>query len=163
MSCWKVDYLPVGLEMMLRAYFVQQWFNLSDPGLEDALYDSPAVRRLPTTCYTAKSARSGGDAGSSNAPKPGSASSAGCWSATSTSSPLPPLLLPGLPLDHTQTVNRREAGHEAVGTGLGTRESSFDGPLLGRGLKGRFIYRNMRCLTQQDRNDLHLFLLQRVS
>jgi IS5 family transposase len=25
---------------------VQQWFNLSDPGLEDALYDSPALRRF---------------------------------------------------------------------------------------------------------------------
>ena len=37
---------PVGLEIMLRAYFVQQWFNLSDPGVEDALYDSPALRRF---------------------------------------------------------------------------------------------------------------------
>src|ERR1035437_2630001 len=37
---------PVGLEVMLRSYFVQQWFNLSDPGLEDALYDSPALRRF---------------------------------------------------------------------------------------------------------------------
>src|ERR1035441_9720987 len=37
---------PVGLEVMLRAYFVQQWFNLSDPGLEDALYDSPSLRRF---------------------------------------------------------------------------------------------------------------------
>jgi IS5 family transposase len=31
---------------MLRAYFVQQWFNLSDPGVEDALYDSPSLRRF---------------------------------------------------------------------------------------------------------------------
>src|SRR5277367_4176876 len=37
---------PVGLEIMLRAYFVQQWFNLSDPGVEDALYDSPSLRRF---------------------------------------------------------------------------------------------------------------------
>lgn len=37
---------PVGLEVMLRSYFVQQWFNLSDPGLEDALYDSPALRHF---------------------------------------------------------------------------------------------------------------------
>ena len=37
---------PVGLEVMLRAYFVQQWFNLSDTGVEDALYDSPALRRF---------------------------------------------------------------------------------------------------------------------
>ena len=37
---------PVGLEIMLRAYFVQQWFNLSDAGVEDALYESPALRRF---------------------------------------------------------------------------------------------------------------------
>jgi len=35
---------PVGLERMLRHYFLQQWFNLSDPGLEDALYESPVLR-----------------------------------------------------------------------------------------------------------------------
>ena len=34
------------LEMMLRIYFVQQWFNLSDPAAEDALYDSEAIRRF---------------------------------------------------------------------------------------------------------------------
>jgi IS5 family transposase len=28
---------PVGLSIMLRTYFVQQWFNLSDPGVEEAL------------------------------------------------------------------------------------------------------------------------------
>jgi IS5 family transposase len=27
---------PVGLSIMLRMYFLQQWFNLSDPGAEDA-------------------------------------------------------------------------------------------------------------------------------
>ena len=37
---------PVGLERMLRIYFLQQWFNLSDPGAEEALYDSPAMRRF---------------------------------------------------------------------------------------------------------------------
>lgn len=37
---------PVGLELMLRLYFVQQWFNLSDPAAEDALYDSEAIRRF---------------------------------------------------------------------------------------------------------------------
>lgn len=35
---------PVGLDRMLRLYFLQQWFNLSDPGLEDALYESPVLR-----------------------------------------------------------------------------------------------------------------------
>jgi len=35
---------PVGLERMLRIYFLQQWFNLSDPAAEEALYDSLAMR-----------------------------------------------------------------------------------------------------------------------
>jgi IS5 family transposase len=35
---------PVGLERMLRIYFLQQWFNLSDPAVEEALYDSPLMR-----------------------------------------------------------------------------------------------------------------------
>jgi IS5 family transposase len=35
---------PVGLGIMLRIYFLQHWFNLSAPGAEDALYDSPALR-----------------------------------------------------------------------------------------------------------------------
>ena len=34
----------VGLERMLRVYFLQQWFNLSDPAVEEALYDSRAMR-----------------------------------------------------------------------------------------------------------------------
>lgn len=37
---------PVGLEKMLRIYFLQQWFNLSDPGMEDALYDIESLRRF---------------------------------------------------------------------------------------------------------------------
>jgi len=37
---------PVGLERMLRLYFLQQWFNLSDPGLEEALYESLVLRRF---------------------------------------------------------------------------------------------------------------------
>lgn len=37
---------PLGLEKMLRLYFVQQWFNLSDPAAEDALYDSESIRRF---------------------------------------------------------------------------------------------------------------------
>jgi hypothetical protein len=36
---------PIGLSIMLRVYFLQHWFNLSDPGAEDALYESPAKRR----------------------------------------------------------------------------------------------------------------------
>jgi len=37
---------PVGLERMLRIYFLQHWFNLSDPAVEEALYDSLAMRRF---------------------------------------------------------------------------------------------------------------------
>ena len=37
---------PKDLEMMLRIYFIQQWFNLSDPAVEDGLYDSMAMRRF---------------------------------------------------------------------------------------------------------------------
>jgi IS5 family transposase len=37
---------PLGLEKMLRIYFVQQWFNLSDPQAEDSLYDSESIRRF---------------------------------------------------------------------------------------------------------------------
>jgi IS5 family transposase len=37
---------PVGLTIMLRVYFLQQWFALSDPGAEDALYESPILRRF---------------------------------------------------------------------------------------------------------------------
>jgi IS5 family transposase len=29
---------PIGVERMLRIYFLQQWFNLSDPGVGEALY-----------------------------------------------------------------------------------------------------------------------------
>jgi transposase, IS5 family len=35
---------PVGLERMLRIYFLQQWFNLSDPAVEEALYESLSMR-----------------------------------------------------------------------------------------------------------------------
>jgi len=37
---------PLGLELMLRIYFVQQWFDLSDPAAEDAIYDSESIRRF---------------------------------------------------------------------------------------------------------------------
>jgi IS5 family transposase len=35
---------PIGLDRMLRIYLLQQWFNLSDPAVEEALYDSAAMR-----------------------------------------------------------------------------------------------------------------------
>jgi IS5 family transposase len=37
---------PHPLVRMLRIYFMQNWFNLSDPGAEDALYDSESMRRF---------------------------------------------------------------------------------------------------------------------
>ena len=37
---------PVGVERMLRIYFLQAWFNLSDPAVEEALYDSETMRRF---------------------------------------------------------------------------------------------------------------------
>lgn len=33
---------PIGIESMLRMYFLQLWFHLSDEGVEDAIYDSRA-------------------------------------------------------------------------------------------------------------------------
>jgi IS5 family transposase len=35
---------PIGLERMLRIYFLQQWYGLADEALEDALYDTQALR-----------------------------------------------------------------------------------------------------------------------
>ena len=38
--------VPMPLEAMLRIYFLQQWFNLSDPAAEDSLYDIESMRRF---------------------------------------------------------------------------------------------------------------------
>jgi len=35
---------PIGIERMLRVYFLQQWYGLADEALEDAIYDSQAMR-----------------------------------------------------------------------------------------------------------------------
>ncbi|PQO21777.1 IS5/IS1182 family transposase [Rhodobacteraceae bacterium WD3A24] len=37
---------PMPLETMLRVYFLQQWYALSDPMAEEMLYDSDAMRRF---------------------------------------------------------------------------------------------------------------------
>ena len=42
----KMGRQPHNLERMLRIYFMQQWFNLSDPQAEDAIYDSESMRRF---------------------------------------------------------------------------------------------------------------------
>jgi IS5 family transposase len=35
---------PIGIERMLRIYFLQQWYGLADEALEDALYESQSMR-----------------------------------------------------------------------------------------------------------------------
>lgn len=37
---------PIGLLRMLKIHFLQHWFELSDPAVEEALYDSRAMRRF---------------------------------------------------------------------------------------------------------------------
>ena len=37
---------PIGGERMLRIYFLQQWFALSDPMVEESLYDSRSMREF---------------------------------------------------------------------------------------------------------------------
>src|ERR1700753_2559061 len=42
----KVGRPPIGIPRMLRMYFLQQWYTLADEALEDALYDSQAMREF---------------------------------------------------------------------------------------------------------------------
>jgi len=37
---------PIALETMLRIHFLQHWFNYSDPGMEEALYDIPLFQQF---------------------------------------------------------------------------------------------------------------------
>ena len=37
---------PFSLETMLRTHFLQQWFTLSDPGMEEAFFDTPLYREF---------------------------------------------------------------------------------------------------------------------
>lgn len=43
---------PVGIETMLRMYLMQIWFNLSDEGIEDSIYDSYAMRSFMHIDFT---------------------------------------------------------------------------------------------------------------
>ena len=43
----------VALEKMLRIYFLQAWFNLSDPAVKEALYDWAAMRSFVGTVWAA--------------------------------------------------------------------------------------------------------------
>ena len=63
---------PVGVERMLRIYFLQQWFNLSDPAVEEALYDSVVMRDSWALTWGRSRCRT----------RPRSASSAICWKST---------------------------------------------------------------------------------
>jgi hypothetical protein len=47
---------PIGLERMLRIYFLQQWYGLADEALADALYDSQALRSFADIDLTVASA-----------------------------------------------------------------------------------------------------------
>lgn len=37
---------PFGIETMLRIHYLQQWFGLSDPAMEEALHDVPPYREF---------------------------------------------------------------------------------------------------------------------
>ena len=37
---------PFAVETMLRIHFLQQWYGLSDPAMEEALYDTAVMRRF---------------------------------------------------------------------------------------------------------------------
>jgi IS5 family transposase len=58
---------------MLRIYLLQQWFNLSDPAVEDALYESPRMRGFVGIDFGREPASS----------RRRSASSATCWNSMS--------------------------------------------------------------------------------
>jgi hypothetical protein len=45
-NLWSAPCALIVVERMLRIYFLQQWFNLSDPAVEEALYGSSAMRRF---------------------------------------------------------------------------------------------------------------------
>lgn len=37
---------PFAVETMLRIHFMQQWFTLRDPAMEEALHDVPSLREF---------------------------------------------------------------------------------------------------------------------
>jgi IS5 family transposase len=42
----KTGHPPFGIETMLRVHYLQQWFGLSDPAMEEALHDVPLYREF---------------------------------------------------------------------------------------------------------------------
>jgi IS5 family transposase len=47
---------PRGIELMLRMFLLQAWYNLSDEDIEDAIYDSYAFRRFSRLDFTQEQA-----------------------------------------------------------------------------------------------------------
>jgi IS5 family transposase len=47
---------PIGLSRMLRVNFIQQWYSLSDEAVQDAIYDSQAVRAFVSVDLTRETA-----------------------------------------------------------------------------------------------------------
>lgn len=46
-----IGHQAVGLSIMLSAFNAQQWFKLPEPGAEEALYESSAVRRSACVAF----------------------------------------------------------------------------------------------------------------
>ena len=63
---------PKELEQMLRIYFLQHWFNLADPAVEEALYDSATLRQFAGIDLGSEPVRT----------RPRCASFATCWKST---------------------------------------------------------------------------------
>ena len=67
---------PMPLETMLRVYFLQQWYALSDPMAEEMLYDSDAMRHFAGTSPASSLVTTG------SRTRPRSSTSATCWRST---------------------------------------------------------------------------------
>jgi IS5 family transposase len=63
---------PFALQTMLRIHFMQQWFTLSDPAMEEALHDVPLFREFSSSPGT-----------SAFPTRARSCASGTCWSAAS--------------------------------------------------------------------------------
>ena len=64
---------PFAIETMLRIHYLQQWFGLSDPAMEEALHDVPLYREF---------ARPGDGVTAGCPTRPRSCGSATCWRST---------------------------------------------------------------------------------
>ena len=50
---------PFAVETMLRTHFMQQWFGLSDPAMEEALHDVPMYREFACLGWTTRIMKDG--------------------------------------------------------------------------------------------------------